>query len=126
MKVLKKSYLFLLCLIFCKEVYAYDAVINGIYYNLNNSLKTAEVTYRVKNTASYSGDISIPSSVTYESIEYTVTSIGDNAFYLCSNLQSVEIPNSISTIGYAAFDNCTNLYSVIIPNSVSLIVFRDL
>lgn len=119
MKVLKKSYLFLLCLIFCKEVYAYDAVINGIYYNLNNSLKTAEVTYRVKNTASYSGDISIPSSVTSESIEYTVTSIGDNAFYLCSNLQSVEIPNSISTIGYAAFGNCTNLYSVIIPNSVS-------
>lgn len=119
MKVLKKSYLFLLCLIFCKEVYAYDAVINGIYYNLDNSLKTAEVTYRVQNTASYSGDISIPSSVTSESIEYTVTSIGNNAFYLCSDLQSVEIPNSIRTIGFAAFGSCTSLHSVIIPNSVS-------
>ncbi len=106
MKDLKKSILFFLCLLFCREVYAYDAVINGIYYNLNNSLKTAEVTYRVQNTASYSGDITIPSSVTSESVEYTVSSIGNGAFYLCSDLQSVEIPNSIRTIGHGAFEHC--------------------
>lgn len=119
MKFFRKSFLFLLCLLFCRELYGYDVVINGIYYNLNKSLKTAEVTFKVQNSASYSGDISIPPSVISESVEYTVTSIGSNAFYLCSNLQSVEIPNTIITIGYAAFDNCTNLRSVIIPNSVT-------
>lgn len=51
----------------------------------------------------------------------SVTSIGDGAFYGCSNLASVTIPNSITRIGYMAFCTCTGLTSVTIPSSVSSI-----
>lgn len=55
-----------------------------------------------------------------ESVEIpnTVTSIGEYAFYDCSNLQSVDIPNSVNEIRQATFYNCTSLKSVKIPNSV--------
>ncbi len=51
--------------------------------------------------------------------EYTVTSIGNRAFYN-SNLTSVVLPNSVTTIGEEAFSS-NNLTSVIIPNSVTAI-----
>ena len=43
---------------------AYDAEIDGIYYNLNSETNQAEVTYRSSSEKSYSGTIVIPSSVT--------------------------------------------------------------
>ncbi len=104
-----------------------DAVeINGIWYNLVGKAKIAEVT-RNPNVDSgaecYTGDIAIPAKVTYESIEYNVTSIGDNAFYVGypgrTNLKSVELPNSITNIGSSAFSHNKGLTSIIIPNSVT-------
>ena len=53
-------------------------------------------------------------------IEYGVTSIGDEAFALCS-LTSITIPNSVTSIGYDAFYDCGGLTSVSIPNSVTSI-----
>ena len=50
-----------------------------------------------------------------------VTLIGYRAFFECSGLTSVEIPNSVTSIGYAAFNNCSSLTSVEIPNSVTTI-----
>ena len=54
-------------------------------------------------------------------IENGVTSIGDNAFYLCSGLTSITIPNSVTSIGKWAFCGCTGLTSITIPNSVTSI-----
>ena len=56
--------------------FAYDAEIDGIYYNLDAENKIAEVTF-----GGYSGNIIIPEKVTYNGIEYTVTSIGERAFF---------------------------------------------
>ena len=50
-----------------------------------------------------------------------LTSIGVSAFYGCSGLTSVTIPNSVMRIYEAAFYDCTNLTSVTIPNSVTSI-----
>ena len=50
-----------------------------------------------------------------------ITSIGDHAFYECTGLTSIEIPNSVTSIGDWAFSYCTGLTSIEIPNSVTSI-----
>ena len=50
-----------------------------------------------------------------------VTMIGDKAFYGCTALTSVTIPDNVTTIGYEAFCNCDALKSVTIPDSVTTI-----
>ena len=57
-------------------------------------------------------------SVTAEDLE-GVTSIGGYAFYHCSLLNSVELPNSITTIGNRAFEGCTQLTEITIPSGVT-------
>ena len=70
---------------------------------------------------SLSGDIVISSTLSYQGINYSVTSIGDAAFERCSSLTSITIPNSVTTIGTWAFSGCSSLTSVTIPNSVTYI-----
>ena len=112
----KKLLLTLLALLSAElsvQIQAYDARINGIYYNLNKSTKTAEVT----QGGSYSSSVTIPETIVYNGDTYSVTSIGNSAFYRC-NLSSITIPNSVTTIQINAFSQCSYLTSVAIPNSV--------
>ena len=104
---------------------AYDAKINGIYYNFNKSTKTAAVTYYSSflyiNKSAYSGSVVIPETFTYNDVTYSVTSIGGSAFKGCTELTSVEIPSSVTSIDYWAFYDCTGLTSVTIGKSVTSI-----
>ena len=54
-------------------------------------------------------------------IPNSVTLIGDFAFFDCNGLTSVIIPNSVTSIGGYAFYGCSGLTSIIIPNSVTSI-----
>ena len=55
------------------------------------------------------------------SIRKGVKVIGDNAFWWCRSLISINIPNSVTTIGIEAFLECESLISINIPNSVTMI-----
>ena len=115
----QKLLLALFALLTAPTAWAYDAVINGIYYNFSG--ENAEVTYRNKNYKSYSSNVVIPESVTWKSKLYNVTSIGDSAFYDCRNLTSVTIPRSMISIGKYAFGDglfsgCEALNSVYITD----------
>ena len=52
-------------------------------------------------------------------IPTTVTSIGDLAFYGCSNLTRLTVPESVTTIGPFAFYGCSSLGSIAIPGNVT-------
>ena len=98
---------------------AEKVMIGGINYDLIPKGKVATVI--AKSSGKYSGKIVIPETVEYNGTVCNVTSIGDYAFYDCSGLTSVTIPNSVTSIGNWAFDGCSGLTSVTIPNSVTSI-----
>lgn len=118
---MKKLFTFFLALTASVGTIFADAVkIGELYYNLDETNKTAEVTRESWNM-NYSGltTVIIPESVKNNSITYSVTSIGEFAFYLCSGLTSISLPNSIKSIGHQAFMGCESLTSFDIPESVN-------
>ena len=92
---MKKQVLFIIMMLMPLMASA-STNINGIYYNLNSTDKVAEVTY--SSGTEYSGSIVIPETVAYGGVTYSVTSIGEGAFWGCSGLTSITIPNSVTTI----------------------------
>ena len=120
---MKKTLLFvLLALLLPIVANAYVFESGGIYYNINEDETSVSVTFNGNN--SYSGSVVIPSTVTYNSTTYSVTIIGDQAFYRCTGLTSVTIPNSVTSIGDNAFRESNGLTSITIPNSVTSIGTR--
>ena len=120
--------------------------INGLYYNLNSTYHTAEVTYQSTSLVwrngqylpSYSQDFNItnaviPATITFDasgstnsnewgfSGTYTVTEIGEHAFAYCSKLKSIEISDGVQSIDKYAFYQCANLTSISISNSIRYI-----
>ena len=148
MKKLLQLTLLLLAILLPATSGAYDFMVDGIYYErvfgTNNVNVVAKSYGSIDNNTFYSGNVIIPSTVTYNQYTYsvvsigwaafrgcrdvtsvtipnTVTSISDAAFLKCSGLTSINIPNSVTTIGRSAFCECTGLMSITIPNSVTSI-----
>lgn len=97
--------------------------IGDLYYDLNSTYLTAEVTRESNSPGNYLGltMVTIPSSVTHNDLAYSVTSIGKYAFCYCSGLTSVTIPNSVTRIEDYSFAECSGLPSLNIPNNVTSI-----
>lgn len=108
---------------FAHDIEAKNADNVTIYYKWINNNTELAVSYAGSsfNNDVYTGNVVIPKSVVYEGNTYSVTSIGDYAFYYSSGLTSVTIPNSVTSIGKNALSACSGLTSVTIPNSVTSI-----
>ena len=92
----------LLCLLFVNSIKAQTQFsVDDIYYEVI-SASTQQVKV-IHNPNHYSGKLVIPDSVTDNSTTYSVTAIGDSAFYNCSTLNYVSIPASVDTIGNYVF-----------------------
>ena len=116
---------------------AYDAKINGIYYNLVEKGRVAELT---TGDTKYRGELNIPATVEYEGVTYTVvinqgvlegqdlitslilpegiTEIKTRSFKSCTSLEKVVLPKSLTQIGEGAFMNCTSLTTVSLPEGL--------
>ena len=104
----------LIALCWTMAIQAQTATVYGINYSLKAYEKIAEVT---KSTAT--GDIVIPEKITVDGVEYSVTSIGYEAFAECKALTSMAMP-SVTSIGDRAFNSCSNLTSVDMPSVTSI------
>lgn len=132
---MKKVLFTFILLLVTSTVGAYDVRINGLYYNLVEKAKVAEVT---TGDEKYAGAVEIPQTVTYEGNTYVVsmesavfelctgltsvtiaaegfTEIKPRTFYGCQALTSVTLPESIQTIGELAFYGCESLASISFP-----------
>lgn len=118
---MKKTILISFLMLFALVTNAYNFEVDGIYYRIIDN-DNVSVTYKGEFATwyhSYSGDVVIPDSVSYNDRFYKVSEIGDDAFYECGELTSVVIPNSITVVGDQAFRGCSSLTSMTIPNSVT-------
>lgn len=114
MKQFTKLLLLLLATLLPANAIALDIEVNGIYYYTygTNAVVTHKSDSIGNNISDYNGNVTIPSTVTYEGTTYTVTQIGYRAFYGCSGLTSITIPNTINAIDWGAFYGCGGLSSV--------------
>lgn len=98
------------------------------------SLKDGEMTVKAKfhhfdgkhrdtaveiANAKFSGDVVIPSEITYMDKKFRVTEISDSAFFRAKNLTSVTMPADIKGFGKNMFDGCEKLVSCNIPDNVA-------
>ena len=105
---------------------AYDAKIDGIYYNFSGTEATVTHDEFIDiSVGCYNGNINIPENVTYNDVIYRVTSIGEGAFLFSRYLNSVTIPNSVTSIGSDAFNYCSGLTSISVENGNTKYDSRD-
>ena len=116
---------------YAKKLDVFDGSITITLYDITTANTTITLQNLTGMTSIDWGDGAVTDSTvlshTYETVGkyvcciYGVTSIGDTAFWECSSLTSVTIPDSVTSIGMGAFYNCRSLTSVTIPDSVTSI-----
>ena len=91
----------------------------GVFYQVLPNQKDVAVI-KPQNESIYTGNITIPTTITVDEKTYNVTHIGDYAF-AGSDISSVVLPEGLIEIGYESFRQCYNIKSIVIPASVLFI-----
>ena len=126
MKILSLSVLLTMFLcMFGTKASAHDIEVKNadgktIYYNYINGDTELKVTCRGSSSYDYENEyqrnVIITEEVIYMNRKHKVTSTGNIAFYGCTGLTSVTIPNSMTSIGWRAFSGCSGLKKVIVKD----------
>ncbi len=115
MKRLLTVLFLLLAFLLPTKTMAYDFEADGIYYIADLWGDYAFVCDQGEDGGHYSGNVTIPASVTLDGTTYPVTKINAYAFSNCAELSGVTIPASVTEIGDHAFENCTILSELELP-----------
>lgn len=127
---------------------AYDFESGEIYYNIIDAgAQKVEVTCRenlnLDTYSDYTGSITIPATVTYNDVSYSVTRIGTHAFRhstvtsvtisegvesvenmafsFCEQMRSLSLPSTLKSIGYDGFEYCSSLTELILPEGLTTV-----
>ena len=106
----------------------YDFKVGQLYYKITDAAKrevavVREISDYPYNNNKPTGAITIPATVVNGGNTYSVTSVGVGAFYGCTELTAINIPNSVTSIGARVFYGCRGLTSINIPNGVTKIEY---
>ena len=100
------------------ETFQNGTVTRSLYYNiLDHTNHTVELTYPNTNYPSSAywpwegylkplNFLNLSSTVEHNGVTYTLTRIGDLAFYYCDEINGVRIPSTVTSIGTSAFEGC--------------------
>ena len=97
--------------------YIYDFKEDGVFYKITAEGKVS-VCSETTDYNSYSGEVTIPATVTHNGVTYMVTGIYEDAFRGCAGLTGVTIGAYVTAIGNSAFKNCTSLTNVTLGDYV--------
>ncbi len=90
--------------------------VNDIEYEVTNSenreVMVTYVTSTEGEVTTYIGTIDIPETIRYDGVDYTVTAIGEESFYMGEKISSVSIPKTVTSIGKLAFYDCKGMESI--------------
>ncbi len=115
--IMKRLFLLTLCVLLGLSISAYDFQIGDLCYSI---ISTSERTVMVEaNSTPMEGDVIIPSVVTYNDVDFTVTYIAKEGFAKCYGITSFSIPNTVSGIGSLGFGWCWYLETIILDNPSS-------
>ncbi len=101
------------------EMTDYSSYSSVPWYSYRSSIEKVTIGNGVTSIGNYA--FYYCTNLTSITIPYSVTSIGDDAFSYCTSLTSITIGNGVTSIGSYVFEGCTSLTSITIPESVTSI-----
>lgn len=114
---MRRIFLLALTFILSLSLFAYDFQIGDLCYSIT-SITERTVSVEASST-SLNGNVVIPSVVTYNDVDFTVTYIASNGFAKCHNITSFTIPNTVKGIGSEGFAWCWYLKTIVLDNPSS-------
>ena len=93
----------------------------SLYFNIiDDEEKTVEATYPVavgnyywQGYSTPTGVLNLPAQVVYNGDKYTVTAVGERAFYGCNEITAINLPPTITDIGPYAFYQCVGIRGIV-------------